>query len=284
MTFHSEKNDIPLIKETRLQKISVSLKCINDFYQDRNKQRICILKEYSGKSEKSAFRGMIIPSLRHLGLIDGLGENISVSANGMLLLAGKKNNDKEFIRIAQAIFLELDIQKFHFVNEIKKHKSIEETLFIKEIEPTINSISQKQSNERIKRWIKLLVECGLLIKKNKMISLESDSISSSERDLIISQKERKFESIFIKSYKKLMTDDLGIIKISKLREETSRIFYNEFNEIITETQFDNLLSKMPHVTDSYIISFGEPIGSDEKLFKYNDRYFKSLNIKFFKGD
>jgi hypothetical protein len=45
-----------------------------------------------------------------------------------------------------------------------------------------------------------------------------------------------------------------------------------------------MLTNMPHVTESYIISFGEPIGTDEKLFKYNDRYFKTLNIKFFKGD
>ena len=227
---------------------------------------------------------MIIPSLRHLGLIDGTGENISISANGMLLLSGKKKNEKEFLRIARTILLEFDHQIFNFIREIMRYQVIEEISFIKKIEPSIDSFSPKQSNERIRQWIKLLIECQLLIKKENRLHLDIETLSNTEKDLNVSQKQRNFESIFLKSYKNLITDDLGIIKINKLRKETSLTFYHQFNEIVTETQFDKMLTNMPHVTESYIISFGEPIGTDEKLFKYNDRYFKTLNIKFFKGD
>ncbi len=282
MNAPTEKRKIPLIKETRLDKITTSLECFHLFHLDRNAQRNCIMKEYPGKSEKSAFRGMVIPSIRHLGLILGTVENITVSSNGLLLLAGKKRSEKEVQRIACALLLELDRQGVGLIQLIKSRNSINLKQILCELEPIVESVSKKQSNERIKRWLNLLVESKIVIEGKQGLYLDSEKSNKAEKDLNIGDKEKQFETVFLKAYKNLLTDNLGIIRISRLREETSKIFYSEFNQVITENQFDLLLSKMPHVTNEYILSFGEPIGADEKLFNYHGRYFKTLNIKFFK--
>ena len=61
-------NEMPLIKEFRIARILACLNCFACHPFDRNKQRECILSLYPGKTEKSVFRGMVIPSLRRLGL------------------------------------------------------------------------------------------------------------------------------------------------------------------------------------------------------------------------
>jgi len=110
---------IPLIKENRIAMLIKSMDCIDRHAFYREAQRECILSLYPDKSEKSVFRGMVIPSLRHLGFMVGYDDLIRLSANGKLLLESEQQGNKEFDRVLRDVFLQIDKNKFKFIGEIK---------------------------------------------------------------------------------------------------------------------------------------------------------------------
>ena len=85
-----KKRVIPLIKEHRIQKLFQVLDCFERFPFNRDSLRECVLQLYEDKEEKSIFRGMVIPSLRHMGLILGYDEDLRLSANGNLIVIAQK--------------------------------------------------------------------------------------------------------------------------------------------------------------------------------------------------
>ena len=115
----SKKRNIPLIKENRIERLTEVLNIFNKYPYDRDMQKDSILELYPNKSEKSVFRGMVIPSLRYLGLIIGYENFIRLSANGKIILEGEKKGKKEKLRIWRALILELDLIKFEFLNKLE---------------------------------------------------------------------------------------------------------------------------------------------------------------------
>jgi hypothetical protein len=277
-----EKYVVPLIKEHRISKLIGAIECIDSHPFNREKQRGCILNLYSGKTEKSVFRGMIIPSTRSLGLIIGYGDAIRLSSNGKLILEGKKKNIKEAYRIARTIFLEIDQNIFHFVEQLKKKSSIPEGHFIELVLPRIEAVSEKQKKERVKRWLEILKDCELVMSANRTISLEKENCERTEKELKIEPKHPLFKGILFIEYKSLpFQETAGIVDIAVLREHVALSFYRKHNMILTESQFDELLRNIPLVTNDYVISLGQPMGAEEKLFFFKGNYYRTLSITFF---
>jgi len=270
---------IPPIKEDRLQVILKILECMCDNKFNRDKMRQCILCLYPNKSEKSVFRGIAIPTLRRLGLIVGYDEYIRPSANGRLLLKSKYNKrlHKDTIK---TVFWEIDNSLFRFINTLKKlnSKMIPFLHFEKDVEGT---------EEYKKRWLKILSKCGLikLTEEKKWayrkISLKKDAVSLAENNLDHRKKKRFFKEYLFRAYEELSVKSAGIVDIEDLRGEVALKVLEEKEEIITERQFDYLLRGIPLATDKYIISLGQPMGAEEKLFELNGKYYRTLSIKVF---
>ena len=91
-----------------------------------------------------------------------------------------------------------------------------------------------------------------------------------------------FKKCLFEAYFGLRKETAGIVDIADLRENVAVKLLRENKIILTENQFDEMLRKIPFATDSYIISFGRPMGAEEKLFKYKDNYFRTLSIHFSK--
>lgn len=274
---------IPMIKENRIEKIVDCLQCINKYAYNREKFRDCVLQLYPlGKSEKSVFRGMVIPTLRHLGLILGYADFIRVSANGKLILKSKEFGEEEFKKVLRASFLEIDNQLFKFISELEKMSvyQVSEDTFLENIVEKIEGVSIKQKIERIKRWLRVLEQCDL-VKTNKNLSVLFENLTQAKSDLNPEKKEKFFKEYLFKSYSFLAPQSAGIVDIADLRTEVALQIYLEKREILTEIQFDNLLRKLPIVTDEYIISLGQPMGAEEKLFKYCENYYRTMSIKIF---
>lgn len=271
---------IPMIKENRIEKIVDCLQCIDKYAYNREKFRDCVLQLYPGKSEKSVFRGMVIPTLRHLGLILGYADFIRVSANGKLILKSKEFGEEEFKRVLRASFLEIDNQLFNFISELEKMSvyRVSEDTFLENIVEKIEGVSIKQKIERIKRWLKVLEQCDF-VKTNKNLSILFENLTKGKSDLNSEKKEKNFKEYLFKSYSFLAPYSAGIVDIADLRAEVALQIYLEKREILTEIQFDNLLRKLPIVTDEYIISLGQPMGAEEKLFKYGENYYRTMSIK-----
>jgi len=283
----NKKIRIPLIKEYRITKLIKVLKCFNKFPRDREKQRDCILRLYPAKTEKSVFRGMVIPSLRDLGLIFGYEDMIRLSANGKLLLESEKRGNKELMRVSRIILLEIDKEKFHLIQRLKRalfsNSNINKKDFIVLQVKGMEGISEKQKVERINKWINILEGCGLIKSRGtNFIKLQKENLRIAESELESKIDVQKFRNILFKEYRKLpYSETAGIIDIALLRELVALNFYRGYGTVLTESKFDSLLRKLCFATEKYAISLGHPMGAEEKLFYYNGEYYRTLSITMF---
>lgn len=277
---------IPLIKVSKIEMLMQNIECVSRHPYNRDNLRDCVLSLYPGKDEKSVFRGMVIPSLRQLGLIVGYSDLIRLSANGRLLLESRSKEEREFHRVLRAVFLEIDVNKFTFIERIKtltgNSKELLEQYFIKKLSQKIEAVSQFQKVERIKKWLKILEQCGFLKKQRGIIYLFYRNLEQAEKDLRWQAKASIFKKLLFAAYSSLSSDAANIVDIVDLREKVALSLYSEKKEILTERQFDELLRSLPPIADDYMISFGHSMGAEEKLFVYQNDYYRTLSITFLK--
>jgi len=273
---------IPLIKEYRIKKLTRCLECFDRFAYNREKQRNCVLELYPNKCsktlehrEKSIFRGMVIPSLRYLGLIIGFGDIIKPSANGKLIVESQFDNELHE-RCWRAIIYEVDKGKFNFLQVINQYKLSKKNL-IEVLSNQIEGISLKQKKERIEKWSSILHQVGL-IKYSTNVSLNENNYKQVLLDINPDLKDfERFCEFVIDKYYELSKGSIGIIDIRDLREAVALVFLKE-KHILTEIQFDHLFRKFISSTNLHI-SLGEPMGADQKLFKYKDKFYKTIIIR-----
>ncbi|MCK6620364.1 MAG: hypothetical protein HUU32_13220 [Calditrichaceae bacterium] len=298
--------EIPLIKEYHLDRLKKCIECIDQNAFRRENQKDCILKLYPderGKSvahrEKSIFRGMVIPSLRYLGLIIGYGDFIRASANGKLLIENQNVDDELNRRISRAVIYETDQSIFHFIDLIKNlfpkggiPTSLSVGEVIRRVSESIEAASNLQKRERIKKWLSILKQVELVTSSSSSILLnDQETMSLNEQKLVQTLKDsditlkdpEAFKGYFLDSYSQLGRDSAGVVAIADLREKVSLKMLREQRAILTEGQFDKMLRQLPVETESYMISFGKPMGAGEKLFRSNKgEYFKTIFIKSYK--
>ena len=281
---------IPLIKEYRVDKLKNCLKYIDTYSFNRDKQKEFILSLYPDKKdkdpehkEKSVFRGMVIPSLRHLGLIVGHGDLLRTSANGKLIIESELTNKNLHQRVLRAVIYEIDQNIFQFIDVLRENDSINIRNFLQLM--NINAPSEKQKKERISHWFSILKEVELINYNAKNIIFNEHKYNQILSDVDVNNKSMEdFKKYLFNVYFELSKKTAGIIDIADLRENVALKLLRENKIILTENQFDEMLRKIPFATDDYIISFGRPMGAEEKLFKRNGNYFRTLSIKFFRRE
>lgn len=278
-----KKKVIPLIKEYRIKKLFDVMRCFEQCPFNRDGLRECILKLYPDKEEKSIFRGMVIPSLRHLGLILGYDEDLRLSANGNLIVIARKKSEEEGLRVFRAILTEIDDLDIKILKTIAKKNIDFDNLKQHLVEnEKIEAPSEKQARERINHWVSMLLETRLLVEENKKIDIAKEILSQVETDLDISNKKDKFEKIFFDAYKSIFKkqENIPIVDIADIRTAVSTAFYSIHNLIVTENQFDEMLGGIKFATDEYIISLGRAMGAEEKTFKHENNYYRTISIRF----
>lgn len=275
------KIKIPLIKEYRIEKLLSVMECFYNHPFDRDAIRECVLKLYKDKDEKSIFRGMVIPSLRHLGLILGYEEDLRLSTNGNIIVTAGKRSNKEEIRAFRAVLTEKDDTETRILRLLDKKILVTDSLKQLLIQ-RIEAPSEKQAKERFNHWISMLSNLGLVKKSDDGIEIVKDVLLRAREDLYAGKKAEKFVRVFFDCYKLIFKkrENVSIVDIEELRTEVARSFYENEMVILTEKQFDVLLRKVPFATDQYIISLGRAMGAEEKLFRYENNYYRTISIRF----
>ena len=281
---------IPLLKEYRLNKLKECLKCIDKNPFNREKQRNCILELYPKNPkgvehmEKSIFRGMIIPSLRHLGLIIGFGDSIKLAANGKLIIESEQIDSDLHACVWRAILLEIDQGVFQFLAFIKKEKSLQSSKFINLMSSLIEGSSMKQRKERIVKWLSILEQIELIEPNEQGMNVNKERFNQTIFDMQQAQKHKEiFKNSFFQTYVELSKNSAGIVDIKACRESVSLKMLKNQKIILTEKKFDEMLKAIPRETRDYIISFGKPMGAKEKLFGYENNYFGTILIRLNKN-
>jgi len=276
----------PLLKEKRLEQIRNSIECIDKYAFNRNKQRDCVLKLYPHKEkslehrDKSIFRGMVLPSLRALGLITGRGQSIRVSANGKLIVESR-NFDEEFQeRVFRTVIYEIDKNVFKFLEHLSNFTSYKLGRFKDELCSKIEGPSEKQKRERISNWLFILKQVGLIFYDTRIAFIKASNFKQTLDDAnarkIISL---SFKKYFLAAYFKLAEESAGIVDILELREMVATKLLWGHKTILTENQFDENLRWIIPESDEYLISLGRPMGAGEKLFEYKGKYYKTILIR-----
>jgi len=282
-----DKKKIPLIKEYRVSKLKECLQCVDRYFLNREKQRDCILDLYpnkKGKSlehrEKSIFRGMVLPSLRCLGLIIGHADSIKASANGKLIIIENEDDQKLHQRILRAITYEVDKDIFKFI-PIIKNSPMPKKEFIQKISNKIEGVSEKQKIERIDKWLSILHQVELInYSSSHIILINKKKYKQTIDDVNVDMKNFKnFKEYFFESYFELSRKYAGVVNITDLREYICLKMLKSHKGILTENQFDEMLSRVLSERKEYIISLGRPWGAREKLFKFEGNSYKTIIVK-----
>lgn len=272
---------MPLIKETRLAKIQASLRCIASYPFDRNKQRDCVMELYPGKTEKSVFRGMVIPSLRHLGLVVGYAGGLRVSANGRIIIDSENMEPALHFDCLRAVIYEIDKAKFGLIDSLS-NTAVSLADLRQNLASSLPS-TDTRARERIVSWLSVLQQVGLLKNIEPKILVNEVNRKKAAQDLdIASLDSEEFRMTMFEEYAKLATDSAGIVDITDLRVSVASVSLNRKLGLITENMFDNLLRSIPFATDYYLISFGRPMGAEEKLFRYEEDHYRTITIMLLK--
>ncbi|MFZ1520333.1 MAG: hypothetical protein WAU11_16270 [Ignavibacteriaceae bacterium] len=278
---------LPLFKEYRLDILQRCLVCFDENNFDREKQRNCVLKNYDMSNridiqhwDKSVFRGMVIPSLKYLGLLYGNKDELMPSANGKLLIAAHKavNNNPNILR---TIVFDLDKREFNFLDHIRKGRLTKEDLFIF-VSQKINIEKKKPLVERINKWLSILAQVKL-VEINKQIQGIEENIVGTENDFNVNNFNKDiFIELLLESYKELSRGNVGIIKIEDLKKLVLIKHINIQQNILISSVFDELFSMIELSNENYLISLGKPMGAKEMLLLYKNNYYDTIHIKFLK--
>jgi hypothetical protein len=273
---------IPLIKEDRIDKIKACLKCIANHPFDRKSQRDCIMELYPGKTEKSVFRGMVIPSLRHLGLVVGYAGGLRVSANAKIIIDSENIEPDLHLRCLRAVMCEIDKTKFGFIDMLIEDTHISLANLTQTLVSSLHT-PDTRARERIVSWLSILQQVGLVKSIAPELLLNEGNRKKAAQDLDISSLDsEEFRKTMFEEHVKLAKGTAGIVDITDLRTSVASAMLNKKHKIVTESMFDNLLRSMSLVTEDYLISFGRPMGAEEKLFRYKEDYYRTISIAYLK--
>jgi hypothetical protein len=273
--------DIPVLKAWN--RIFELVACVADNPYNRDRLRDAILELYPGRTEKSVFRGMAIPTLRRLGLIVGFADLIRLSANGKLVNAAHKMSVQLGKRALGTIVYEIDRAEFGFLQEIANDQQWKAAHIVEHFLPKVSAPSQASARERVTDWLGLLGYCDLVTEQAHIISLNHQMAKQVSKDASPNEKSRLFEKLLIPAYTRLVNDSKGMQShpIEDLRAKVALTILAEHKQILTEKQFDELLVQFPKTGSSYLISFGRPMGADEKLLRFDGKYYQTISIRFF---
>ncbi|RLC61448.1 MAG: hypothetical protein DRI01_08485 [Chloroflexi bacterium] len=281
----NEKSILPVLKASS-NKLFALLRCVREHPFDRDGLREAVLELYPGRDEKSVFRGMVVPTLRRLGLIIGYEQSIRLSANGMLVVTAVDRSESEGLRALRAILLEIDQATGCFVEQLKQGGAMPIKEFQKAQASRVEAPSRKQSFERVRDWTAYLLYAGLICAKNEFLQVHSSNVRQAYTDLDPTSKTDFFKHFLLAGYKDLVQHQLGIrsIDIEALRQRVALMAYEAESAVVTEKQFDTLLRALPHITSEYTITFGRSMGPEEKLFTLGGKYYQTISIRFAGGE
>lgn len=272
---------LPVLKAAP-HKLFALLRCVYEEPFDRDGLRDAVLALYPGRDEKSVFRGMVIPTLRRLGLIIGFEHSIRLSANGMLIVIANEKSADEGFRALRAILAEIDLTQGHFLKTLEENGPISRKDFEEIVVARLNAPNRKQALERIRDWLSYLAYSCLIQFQDYYLRIVRDSVVQTREDLDHSSKRGLFGRLLFEEYKRMVRSrpDIRSVAIEEVRKQLAVSAYSSDALIITERQFDTLLRGLPHLTEDYAINFGRSMGPEEKLFVLGDKYYETISIRF----
>lgn len=231
---------------------------------------------------RNSLRAVFGPSLRHLQLIRGEGDEIVLMPPGKELLqvydrdgeiAFKKAFAKHLIRMDK----NRGVKVIFELQRLNRAVSIEELL---DLLKTKFSNESYISQDRLIKFLSYYAYVGLVKFDGKTVGLRKRQFEDLFRDVDTEVSEKEFMHVLIEQYKKLrgLGGTSSYVPIPDLRDkvcEKTRIWVDRFDEI---------LEKIPKETDAYMIHLTQPMLRKSGGIRVAGKYLYYIGIFFKKGE
>lgn len=239
---------------------------------DRDGFRDAIMQLFPpGRGEKSVFRGMVVPTLRALGLLIGFEREIALSSNGVVVYLGleRRPEDKGPLAVVLA-----ELERARGLDEVWPVGPLSSKRAQELLEQAEREMPGKVGDVgmRVRSWIAHLEFAGVVVRTRDgqliRVGLRPRAIASS-----------KFRDALVDSYRRLTPRVVGeaLVTIEDLRCMLAEIAYRETGAVVTQERFDRMLAHLVN-NRRLDIRLHRAMGADQGLFIRQGIPYRSLSL------
>jgi hypothetical protein len=227
-------------------------------------------------SKRNSLRAVFGPTLRHLELIAGEGDNIRLLPKGKQLLElWEKQGDVAFKKAYAEHLVKIDTEEW--VGVISELRTLSEPASITEF---LNYLKKKHPDSMIShdRLKKLLSDhygpIGLVGVKDGKVELKKPQLERLLKGLKAVPSEDEFTKVLFDAYEKIQPSEVGnpYVPIPEIREKVCEMTG------MWPQDFDNLLAAMPKETPEYLIHLTQPMLRESGGIRLENRYLYYIAI------
>lgn len=267
--------------KARAEWIPWTLQCIRDNRGNYHKMQNCILAHWRKVSqrtkpptEKNSLRAVFGPTLRHLQLIIGDGNNIELMSKGKELLETyERYGETSFKRALAKHLLKLDRERWCGV--ISKLKILRgpmtEKKFLSHLQ--ITDSDSKVTLDKLRKLLSYYAYVGLVKLESGTVTIRQKQVEMLLKGIDVKLSEKGFFEALHKAYEKLSLACGGpYVSIPDLREEVCE------KTGMWPDDFYKMLESIPKETGDYLIHLSQPMLRKPGGIKIGGKYLYYVAI------
>lgn len=254
------------------------------------------LADVSGASTRNLIRAYAVPTLSHLGLVEGRGDSLRCSPDGeSLVSAAQQGFDAGLRRFGYLLHVsdsEKGLQVLSELADMQAHEkptsrdALATRLWTKHhahlaeqgLTPTILA-------DRLAKWLAYLEYVRFIDQQDGHIALNPAQIEASLAASKVDVADDVFRRLLFEVYEQLKGRPMrsAYVPIPDLRHHVARHLLEE-GMPITEAQFDDLLRQLRRVSEEYVILLSPPGRISEGGLWVDNNYYYYVSIYPAKGE
>lgn len=264
------------------------LECIEQHSGSYNDMEDCIVSKWHAlshrtkpPSRRNSLRAVFGPTLRHLQLIMGEGDEIRLMSKGKELLnVYRKKGEPAFKRALATHLVKLDKERWAgVIFELKKlGGNVSQAKLLRHLQ-SLHADSHL-SLDKLRKLINYHVYVGLIKLERGFLTLRNRQLRMVQKGIKPKISSREFVNSLMEGYKRLHVANCSspYVPIPELREDVCE------RMDIWPDDFDRLLEQVPKESDDYLIHLTQPMSRKAGGIKLREKYLYYIAIIFRKRE
>lgn len=206
-------------------------------------------------NRRNALRAVIGPSLRHLELIRGIGNDFKLTGSGKRILEAFKREGEGGLKKELAIHL-IRIDKEKWFDLLGKLQNANGQLSINELcrDSKENLLSPNIEEGNLRKYVRFFEYCGLVSSKNNLIIIHEKQVDAARLNSFPAPSANEFIGFLVQAYNSLKQPSRGYyVSIPDLRDSVCA------QTGLFPDDFDKLLTGLPLEGTNYTLQYGQPM-------------------------
>lgn len=289
---------IPALKAPANKVIGL-IKIVHRWTGDRKPMDDAIVKylrDVSGASRPNLIRAYAVPTLSHLGFVEGRGENLRCSPDGESLVnAAQQGLDADLRRFGYLLHT-LDSEKgLQVLSELADMQADEKPVSRDDLVTRLwtkhhsqladQGLTLTMLADRLAKWLAYLKYVRFIDLRDANITLNPAQIEASWTANKVEVAGELFRRLLFEGYEGLKSHAMGsvYVPIPDLRRYVAKHLLEQGTPI-SEAQFDDLLRQQPRVTEEHVILLSPPGRRSDGGIWIGKDYYYYVSIYLSKGE